>query len=199
MGVVAAEPGGNDFAEICLAVAVAILHEEDVGRVGYPDSAVTDGDSGGDVEAFGEDREAVGLAVAVGVFEDLDAVSAGAGLAPGVFEAFGDPGAAALVECHGHGVDDVGLSGDHLDAETGRHGHRLDGLGGRAWRVRRGVLAVRDRLLGRGPLAARLPARCPRAPTGQPRSDVSKAARLALVVRSKRPAGSFRGASRRPE
>ena len=59
-----------------LAVAVGVLEEEDVGRVGDPDAAVADGDARGDVQPLGEDGELVGLAVAVGVFEDLDAVRA---------------------------------------------------------------------------------------------------------------------------
>ena len=55
------------------------LQEEDIGRVGHPDAAVPDGDARGDVQPFGEDRERVGLAVAVGIFQDLDSIAARAG------------------------------------------------------------------------------------------------------------------------
>ena len=82
VGIVAAEAGHDDLAGVGLAVAVAILEEEDVGRVGHPDAAVADGDSGGDVQAVGEDGEPVGLAVAVGILEDLDPIAARARLAP---------------------------------------------------------------------------------------------------------------------
>ena len=117
-----------------------VLEEEDVGRVGDPDAAVADGDSRGDVEAVGEDREPVGLAVAVGVLEDLDPVAARPGGAAGIFEALGDPDPAPLVEGHRHRVDDVGLGGDQLDwnpggtviARIASAGDR-GGFGGRSW------------------------------------------------------------------
>ena len=149
VGVGAAEAGRDDLAGVGLAVAVGVAEEEDVGRVGDPDAAVADGDARGDVEALGEDREPVGLAVAVGVLEDLDAVAARSGGAAGIFEALGDPDPPALVEGHGDRVDDVGLGGDDLDAESRRHGHGADRLGRRSRRVGRPVLAVGDDGLAR--------------------------------------------------
>ncbi len=74
--VVAAEAGDDDLARVGQAVAVGILEEEDVRRVGDPHAAGADGDARGDVQAVGEDGELVGLAVAVGVLQDLDAVLA---------------------------------------------------------------------------------------------------------------------------
>ena len=38
----------------------------------------------------------------------------------GIFEALGDPDPAALVERHGHRIDDVGLGGDHFDRKARR-------------------------------------------------------------------------------
>ena len=104
------KPVTTTSLRVGLAVAVGVLQEEDVRRVGDPDAAVADGDAGGDVQPLGEDRELVGLAVAVGVFENLDAVAARARLAARIFEAFGDPDPAALVEGHGHRIDDVRLA-----------------------------------------------------------------------------------------
>ena len=43
------------------------------GEIGDPDPTRADGDPRRDVQAVGEDSELVGLAVAVGIFEDLDA------------------------------------------------------------------------------------------------------------------------------
>ena len=71
---------------------------------------MADGDAGGDVQPLGEDREAGRPAVAVGVFQNLDAVAARAGRLPRIFQALGDPDAAALVESHRHGIDDLRLA-----------------------------------------------------------------------------------------
>ncbi len=83
----------------------------------------------------GEDRELVGPAVAVGVFEHLHAIAALSGRMARILEALGDPDAPALVEGHRHGVHDVGLARDNLNLKTGWHGHRPRRLGrGRAAR-----------------------------------------------------------------
>ena len=41
----AAEAGNHDFAPVGAAVAVGILHEEDVGRVRHPHAAMADGNA----------------------------------------------------------------------------------------------------------------------------------------------------------
>ena len=79
----------------------------------------------GDVQPLGEDGDLVDLAVAVGVFQDLDAVAARAGGLARVFEALGDPDAAPLVERHRDRVDDVRLARDELDREPRRDRHLL--------------------------------------------------------------------------
>ena len=89
--------------------------------------------------------EPVGLAVAVGILENLDPIAARARLAAGIFQALGDPDPAPLVEGHGHRVDDVGLGGDQLDAEARRDGHRRDCLGRRTGAGSGLILAMRDR------------------------------------------------------
>ena len=116
--VVAAEAGDDDLALVGLAVAVGVLQEENVGRVGDPHAAVADGDARGNVQSVGEDGELVDLAVAVGVFQDLDAVAARPGRVPRIFEALGDPDPAPLVERHGDRIDDVGLGRDQLDVKA---------------------------------------------------------------------------------
>ena len=70
---------------------------------------------------------------------------------PGVLQALGDPDPASLVEGHGDRIDNLGLAGDQLDRETGRHGHPGDRLGRRERRSRRPVLGVGDRLTLLGP------------------------------------------------
>src|SRR5207248_11490686 len=94
--VVAAEAGDDDLGLADRLAVGADLVEEDVRRVGDPDAAVADRDARGDVQSLGEDGDLVDLAVAVGVFEDLDAVASGAGGATRILEALGDPDAAAL-------------------------------------------------------------------------------------------------------
>ena len=144
--VEAAEAGDDDLALVGLAGPLRVLEEKDVGRVGDPDAAVAEVEAGGDVEAVGEDRDLVELAVAVRVFEDLDTILTRPGGEARVFDALGDPEAAALVEGHGDGVHDVRLAGDQLDGEAVGHGHLFDGVGRRQRRAGHLVLAVRDRL-----------------------------------------------------
>ncbi len=149
VGVEPAEAGDDDLAGVGPAVAVGVLEEEDVGRVGHPDPPAPDCDSRWDVQAVGEDGELVGPAVAVGVFEDLDPVAARpCGLA-GVLQALGDPGPPPLVEGHRHRVDDLGLARHQLDPEPGRDHHLRQRLGRAQGRPRRPVLGVGDRIIGR--------------------------------------------------
>ena len=61
----------------------------------------------------------------------------------------GDPDPAALVEGHGHGIDDVRLGGDEFDVEAGRDRHLLEGFLRRQRRAGRSALAVWDLLFFR--------------------------------------------------
>ena len=85
VGVDAAEPGQERVALVGLVVAVGVFEHEQVGAVADEDAAsrvlaglvvmFLDGDAHGDGENLvGEHGRLVGLAVAVGVFEDLDLV-----------------------------------------------------------------------------------------------------------------------------
>ncbi len=101
----------------------------------------------GDVQPFGEDGDLVGLAVAVGVFEDLDAVLARRRRSRRGYSRLSViQTRPALVERHRHRVDDVRLGGDQLDREALRHGHLLDRLFRRERRAGRLVLGVGDDL-----------------------------------------------------
>ena len=72
-----------------------------------------------EVLALGEDGPLVARAVAVGVFEDHDAVARHLALrrALRVLEALDDPDAALLVDGEGDRVDDLRLAGEELDLE----------------------------------------------------------------------------------
>ena len=80
------------------------------GAVSDPDAAVADRDAGRDIQSLGEDRDFVVMAVALGVFENFDAVAPFAGVAPRIFNALGDPDTALVIERHGDGVHDVRLT-----------------------------------------------------------------------------------------
>src|SRR5262249_56334364 len=118
------EAAQQDLVGVTLAGALAVLEEPQKRRRAEEDATVADLDAGGQVEgggvlarrevlALGPDGHLVGLAVAVGVLQDFDAVArllAPRG-APGVLEALDDPEPAALVHGEGDGVDDVRLAG----------------------------------------------------------------------------------------
>ena len=73
---VAGPPAGEqDLADVGLVVAVGVLEEERVGGLGDDQAAVDVDHAGGDAQLVGEDRELVGLAVAVGILADLDPVA----------------------------------------------------------------------------------------------------------------------------
>ncbi len=65
----AAETGHEDFADVCDAIAVGVLEEEDVGGGGDEDSAAPGGDGSGIAEVGGEHGGVVDLSVAVAIFE----------------------------------------------------------------------------------------------------------------------------------
>ena len=67
----AAKAGDDDLALVGPTVAVGVLQEEDVGRVGHPHAAVTHGDARGNVQPFGKHRDLVDATVVVGVFQNL--------------------------------------------------------------------------------------------------------------------------------
>ena len=107
MSVIAAETGDDNFRCIRLAIAVGVLHEQDIGRVRNPDSAMSDSDAARDIQALHEHGELVRLTVGVGIFKDFDAVFARPRRSSRIFERLGDPKAASFINCHRHRIDDV--------------------------------------------------------------------------------------------
>src|SRR5207253_2143316 len=101
-----AEAGEHDLLFVSLAIAVGVLHEEDVRGIGHPNASTTDRDAGWNIQTLREDRELVGRAITVGIFENLHAIAAGTGGAARILETLGDPEAAPFVERHGHRIDD---------------------------------------------------------------------------------------------
>jgi len=142
----------EDFGSgVGYVVAVAIGNEEEFGGLSDPDAAETDFESTDEIEFILEDFADVGFAVAVGVFEDEDAVLAFGGFAfEGIGIGLGDPEAAPIINGHGDGLLDVGFTGDEesfeacgenhfpggfLGGESGVLGAAGDGCGtGRGWR-----------------------------------------------------------------
>ena len=144
MSICAAESGDDNFLFVSLAVAIRILHKQQIGRIRDPDTAMSDGDSAGDIQAVHELGELVALAVAVGVFEDFDDVFSRTGSASRIFEGLGNPEAAAFVDGHGDRVDDIGFRGDDFDGEPFGNRHHPGCRYWITWIVRRLVLSMRN-------------------------------------------------------
>ena len=148
MRVGAAEAGDDDLGRsVGLAVSIGVGDEEDVGRIRDPHAAVSNRNAAWNVEAVEEDRERVALPVAIGVFQNLDAILPRPRFAARVFERLGDPESAPLIDRHRDGIDDVRLGRDDLNREPFRNGHHLRRRLRIARFIRRLVLCVRDRRL----------------------------------------------------
>ncbi len=130
-----AERAEQDLAEVGFAIAVGIGEVPDVGDAKGDASRmvlrfVPREDAGGDVEAVGEVGDFIGLAIAVGVFEDFDGVAtvfnvgalrvgpAGFVGAVRVFDGGGDPQTTARVEGEVDRFVDHWLAGEELDLEA---------------------------------------------------------------------------------
>ena len=95
-------------------VAVAIGNEQQVRRRADPHAAEADFQAAHQVQPLGEHRALVELAVAVGVFEDQDAVAALAlRRADRILVRLGDPQPAAVVDRHRDRLLHVRLGGEH--------------------------------------------------------------------------------------
>ncbi len=105
-----------------------------VGAVGDVDAAVAGLEAGGDQQAVGEDRHLVGLAGALGVFEDDDLVVRFlAGLDLRIDLAAGDPEPAGRVEVHLDRLGQQRVGGEEVDLEA------LGELQGLALQLRVGI------------------------------------------------------------
>src|ERR1041385_5429362 len=75
------EPLEHHLAHVGLAIAVGVLQENNFRRRSYEEAAVPRADRGRKTQSFGEEDAAIGLAVAIGVFQKADG-SAGFALRP---------------------------------------------------------------------------------------------------------------------
>ena len=124
VGVADAPAGQHDLTDVGLVVAVGILEEDEVRGLSDDHAAVHEDEARRDVEMVGEDRELVGLAVAVGVFADLDAVIALLLVflhAMRVIRGLADPEAAARVPRERDRLHDVGFGSEEHQLHVGRH------------------------------------------------------------------------------
>ena len=125
---------GHD--EVGFVVAVGVLQEEVSRLVDDDDAAVPEFETGRAVELVVEDGAFVGAAVAVGVFENEQAVAGSrvARLPHGIGRHAADPEAAAVVEVDLLGLGEFGelaLAGEEFDFEVLGDLHRLDAFFGR--------------------------------------------------------------------
>ena len=156
MGILEAEAGQEHFGiAIGPVIVVSIGIEEEIGRLGDENSAMTDRQARCQVQAVDEDCFLVGSAVAVGVFEDLDPVgtprAARGGLGDavilgaqvlidgywleargvGILQVLDDPEPAAVVKVCGQRLPHHRLGCEDFNVKAGRHDHAPDGLFGR--------------------------------------------------------------------
>ncbi len=104
-------------------------NEDEVRRRARPDAAEAVVDAGEVLDVVGEDGAFVVHAVAVGVFEDDDAILARfrIGLPVGIRVALRDPDSPAIVEAKRDRLHDIGLAGEEGRLEAGRQRHFLRG------------------------------------------------------------------------
>ena len=100
MSIITTKTGDDNFRRIGLTVAVGVLHEQDIGRVRNPDSAMSDCDAAGDVQAFHEHRELVHAPVGIGIFKNLDSVFSRSRSSPGILERFRNPESTSFIDGH---------------------------------------------------------------------------------------------------
>ena len=163
VGVNAAKTGQERVALVGLVIAVGIFENQQVGAVADEDAAARvlarlvvmflDGNSHGDREDLvGEHRGLVGLAVAVGVFEDLDLVgifdavkSLVAAAAEPIVEPLGDPDSSARVDIDGRRIDQKRLGRPERRFEAPRRLEPPRCLVGRDLRERGRLPCAEDR------------------------------------------------------
>ncbi len=79
MGVIPTEACDDNLLTVSFSVSIGVLDKEQIRGIGYPDPAVSDGNSAGDIKTFHKDGGLIGAAIAIGIFEDSDAVFAWTG------------------------------------------------------------------------------------------------------------------------
>ena len=146
MPILQAESGFKHRGHVGLVVAVGVLEKIKVGCRADINAAVAERESGSQGETVGEYGHLVGLAVRIGVFKDLDAITAFGTFrrAFGIFVEFQHPQPASFVPGHGDGIDDLGFAGEEAHFEAGRHKDLLASFLGRESGRRRGQLVGSD-------------------------------------------------------
>ena len=110
VGVVVIEATQDNFANIVLVIAVGVLKEHQVSRLGNVDALGSDFKTHGDMQVAGEGGLLVGFAIVIGVFED-DELVAWLGVSDAVVRVAGhggNPETSFVVECYLHRVGKVG-------------------------------------------------------------------------------------------
>ena len=121
---VADAPSGHDFfLHVRDVVVVGILEKKEARGLRNDEATLAEDKTRGDVEPLREDRELVGLAIAIGVLADADAVAADAVLGDfvRVVGGLGEPAASALVPGHRDRFADVGVAGEKFEFQISRH------------------------------------------------------------------------------
>ena len=120
----------QDFLDVVAIVAVRVLQEHHVGRLREDDAVLIEFEPGGVVQVARKHRPLVGLAVAIGVFEDEQrVVHRRLGLPMRVILPGRYPESAPRVERHLHGIDQLGkflLRREQLDLQPLADGHFLN-------------------------------------------------------------------------
>ena len=115
VGIADTPAGQDDLAHVGLVVAIGVLEEDEVGSLRDDHAAVGEDEARGDVKVVREDRELIGLTVAIGIFADLDAIVALLLVflhAMRVIGGLADPKAAAGIPSERDRLRDVRLRGE---------------------------------------------------------------------------------------
>ena len=144
---------------IGLIIPILVWNKHQIRRRPHPHTAEAELDATDEIQAVAEDFLRLEGAVAVLVFEDLDAVLAFADFAGlRVAISFHDPDAAAFVEGEGHRLHEIRLRSDELGFEAAGELHRLQRVGGRlalgvfGLRLQSGAVELLRREVGGGVL-----------------------------------------------
>ena len=113
-----------------LAVSVRVLQEIKVGSGADIDSAVAQRQASGEAKAVRENGYFVGASIAIGVFENFDAIAPllAFGCPFGIFVQLQHPEPAAFIPAHSHGVHHLRFRGEESHFEARGHMDFLAGL-----------------------------------------------------------------------
>jgi hypothetical protein len=126
-----------EITEICVEadifigdiIAVEITADGEIGGIGDPEVLSAPGESLNGVESAGEFASVVSLSVAIGVFDEDDAVAWGFGCWISVLGAHTDEHSSALIESEGAGLANEWFAGPFGDNEAWGYGGEGVGVG----------------------------------------------------------------------